>query len=866
MDAVFSNIVLYSALNFSDTIFRSNNVAFENFTLIDSFVTLYNSSCSLHLWNIQDIESLTLFKVSDSSLSISQLSVKLFESTSLFNISNSFVDFDQVSIQKCKSLSIFDEIETYFIISNFSVLLNNFIFSGCTYQTVFKSDFEIINSSLILTKSTEVLFLSSLSAQNSSITFSSGYPTISKFASINQNSIFGNDPFLDLSKILSNISISPSQHCCNTSICHVSLNFNNIGHISELLELAVPNNDEFSHNFLLNSLDFFLNNSISFNPMNNSIYFNLTIARIFSFHHLFIPMCPIEYVSLEPPTRGGFVPLFAFNLGLDPIVIHHSTASINQSLEYSSANHQNLHLYFFEGHGCHEIVLSRPTDSIIVSFTYCFKKPFISSISLYPFFLNGELSIIGHDLSTSFDYSSLVDEIASTRVANHSHEEIVHYIPYVCYVESNIFNVYVIIGNQTSNVFQLHLAAPRHNFFPFILSPSGNILRLFGTNFGKMFDCFVNSTIQMSGYASQLVEVTTDELTISTGEIAGLSQFITEIKFIPGISLLLSIPITTLEAYNTSLACFVNQHCEIFVYSLNGEVSMDEFQITTSLPNSIQVFNFQTSHSIAHIEFISTLPGYPDDLDLCNDIGCYPIFNLPFIVLPNSISPRFIQWFDSSFVHEIFLEVEGIHFYEYSAIESSFIFGELASQLVEVQDNIVVFEVQVVSSGSFASLGIDILDSTFSLNLVFEVDNFLLIPQVVQFDSRIEFLLLQPISNVFVSHGRQSLKLTTGSNILQLYGDEPFITLHQSTQLMNVSLITDLVDNQLPFYFEIGFHHSFIIDFNQIIGYIKIFNTQFTSSDHVSVYEHRDIHADFNGLLHSRFKCVVGDMAFQATV
>ncbi|KAL0245064.1 hypothetical protein GEMRC1_009144 [Eukaryota sp. GEM-RC1] len=719
---------------------------------------------------------------------------------------------------------------------------------------------------------------------------------------------------------------------------------------------------------------------------------------------LFIPICPIEFVSLEPPTRGGFVPLFAFNLGLDPIVIHHSTAWVNESLEYSANNHENLNFFFFEGHGCHEMLISRSTDSSQISFTYCFKKPVISSVSPHPFFLNGELSIIGQDLSTNFDYSSLVSKIASTRVSNHSHEEIVHYIPYVCSVESNIFNVYVIIGNQTSNVFQLHLAAPRHNYFPFILSPAGNLLRLFGTNFGKMFECFDNSTIQMSGYASQLEQVTTDELIISTGEIAGLSQFITEIKFIPGISLVLSIPITTLEAHNTSLACFVNQHCEIFAYSLNGEVSMDEFQITASLPNSIQIFNFQTTPDIAHIEFISTLPGYPDDLELCSEVGCYPIFNLPFIVLPNSISPRFIQWFESSFVHEISLEVEGIHFYQYSAIESSFIFGELTSQLVQVQDNIVIFDVLVISNGSFASEGIDTRDSTFNLDLVFIADNYLSVPPILHFDSRIEFLLLQPISNVFVSHGRQSMKLATGSNVFQLYGDDPLFMLHQSTQSMTVSWITDLIDDQLPIYFELNFPASYNIDFhqidysidvesvtnceildqnsdqgslsftffiqyletafsfelvrqvvlppsisftssvsfstiddvivtvsvlsqcpsfsqfqvnnsmvvhdqmasnfnefavlpfsytysfnistfcftlgesdlqwtwehigfkNQIIGNVKIFNTQFTSSDHVSVYEHRDIHADFSGLLHSQFKCVVGDMLFSATI
>ncbi|KAL0243371.1 hypothetical protein GEMRC1_005932 [Eukaryota sp. GEM-RC1] len=182
-NGTFSNIVLYCAFNLSDTVFTSDNSLFEGLTLIDSFVALYNSSCSLHLWTIQDIESFTLFEVSDSSLSISQLSVDFFESVSLFNISNSHVNFDQISVQTCKALSTSDEFESYFIIINTLLVFNNFKFSGCSYQLVFKSDFEITNSSVTLTSSTEVLFLSSLTAQNSSITFSSGYPIISKFAS-----------------------------------------------------------------------------------------------------------------------------------------------------------------------------------------------------------------------------------------------------------------------------------------------------------------------------------------------------------------------------------------------------------------------------------------------------------------------------------------------------------------------------------------------------------------------------------------------------------------------------------------------------------------------------------------------------------
>ncbi|KAL0245008.1 hypothetical protein GEMRC1_009088 [Eukaryota sp. GEM-RC1] len=207
----------------------------------------------------------------------------------------------------------------------------------------------------------------------------------------------------------------------------------------------------------------------------------------------------------------------------------------------------------------------------------------------------------------------------------------------------------------------------------------------------------------MSGSAAQIYSVTTDQLLISTGDLAGLNRFITHIEFTTGISIILSLPITSLEAYNTSLVCFVNQPCEIDIYSRYGEVSLHDFQVTPSLPNSIQILNFQTTPTLAHIEFVSTLSGFPEDLEICNEAGCYPIFNLPFIVLPNSISPRFIQWFESSFVHGISLEVEGIHFYEYSAIQSSFICGELTSELSIVDEDLVVFEVDVISIGLFTA-------------------------------------------------------------------------------------------------------------------------------------------------------------------
>ncbi|KAL0245034.1 hypothetical protein GEMRC1_009114 [Eukaryota sp. GEM-RC1] len=55
-----------------------------------------------------------------------------------------------------------------------------------------------------------------------------------------------------------------------------------------------------------------------------------------------------------------------------------------------------------------------------------------------------------------------------------------------------------------------------------------------------------------------------------------------------------------------------------------------------------------------------------------------------------------------------------------------------------------------------------------------------------------------------------------GSNVIELYDYQPYLSLLQSSKSINVSVITDLMDNQLPSYYEVGVLHSLTIDFNHI--------------------------------------------------
>ncbi|KAL0245185.1 hypothetical protein GEMRC1_009265 [Eukaryota sp. GEM-RC1] len=58
--------------------------------------------------------------------------------------------------------------------------------------------------------------------------------------------------------------------------------------------------------------------------------------------------------------------------------------------------------------------------------------------------------------------------------------------------------------------------------------------------------------------------------------------------------------------------------------------------------------------------------------------------------------------------------------------------------------------------------------------------------------------------------------LTTGTNVFQLFNDDPFITLHKSSQSINVSLLSDLIDDNFPFCYEIDLYHSTVINIKQV--------------------------------------------------
>ncbi|KAL0244925.1 hypothetical protein GEMRC1_009005 [Eukaryota sp. GEM-RC1] len=196
------------------------------------------------------------------------------------------------------------------------LMLYNSNISACISNDIFKNSFYLENSRLFLVDLDNYLFLSSLTLLKSNCSFYSNFPIISKSITIDEDSLItGSDSVVDLSELSSNISISPSKHCCNTSFCQVSVQFDDIFVLENLMSISVNQSQSFNYLYHLESLSLVLEHSKSFNYSAPSILLNFIIDQILFSYQLFIPICPIEFVSLEPPTRGGLVPLLLLILG-----------------------------------------------------------------------------------------------------------------------------------------------------------------------------------------------------------------------------------------------------------------------------------------------------------------------------------------------------------------------------------------------------------------------------------------------------------------------------------------------------------------------------------------------------------------------
>ncbi|KAL0231669.1 hypothetical protein GEMRC1_011073 [Eukaryota sp. GEM-RC1] len=176
--------------------------------------------------------------------------------------------------------------------------------------------------------------------------------------------------------------------------------------------------------------------------------------------------------------------------------------------------------------------------------------------------------------------------------------------------------------------------------------------------------------------------------------------------------------------------------------------------------------------------------------------GCSAIRNMPFVVEPVSISPKYIQWFGQPFLHTIEVELTGISTYSYFVLQNSFFF-EFVNPFSEHHAGFCSVVCVLSESRKFLPFGF-VYANVFDLGLTCFVDDFVLAPPIVGPFSIIEMLLLEDVSNLLLVHGSQSIPLQKGVNVMVLLEEYPVITLRQKEQLMNVTFIKDLAADQIP--------------------------------------------------------------------
>ncbi|KAL0229323.1 hypothetical protein GEMRC1_013941 [Eukaryota sp. GEM-RC1] len=325
-----------------------------------------------------------------------------------------------------------------------------------------------------------------------------------------------------------------------------------------------------------------------------------------------------------------------------------------------------------------------------------------------------------------------------------------------------------------------------------------------------MYQCFHNSSLDLSVRGASYEIIDENEIEVLTDDLYGITEFVISVQFFPQFIRLVSIPVTSFVANNTDHVCFVGIPCYISVYSYFEDFSFTNTFINSNIPNSLQISNYQSSPSFAEITFTSSISGIPNEIRICSDSVCYPIFNLPFVVSPSYMFPQNIQWFGNPLKHNVAVEIEGISLYEYSIIQNSFSFVNFSTELISVVKSTIHFEVLFSTTGivNLQSVSFGRLSNLFSL----KVSNFVIFPPKVIYNSIIECYLFEHISDLFITHGNSIFDLRPGPNILNISNTSSSISLSQFSESINISSVSSSFDDVLPSIIEIKLLQSILID------------------------------------------------------
>ncbi|KAL0221683.1 hypothetical protein RCL1_001537 [Eukaryota sp. TZLM3-RCL] len=468
---------------------------------------------------------------------------------------------------------------------------------------------------------------------------------------------FGPDPVLILNPLNLIFNYDNNYQCCPTDSCSITIS---MPKLNTLFPVTMSLTGSAYHALVNQDSELFIlsqeNTGIDFSY--DFLEFRLNFLR-FGLSVFPIPICPFTVRSISSPSVIGdvvYVRGISFGLDFHPILVTVAPLGIF-SLQVFPQEHSLFTFEVGEGGTCLPLILE-PFNRPLIQTTLCYGQASIHSISnrILPF--SGEVSIIGSNLPTAeifrlnFQGATVFYSLLSSYYT-YSHV----YFDFICHVTSPSFSFFIDSDDEEgkSNSFDIHLTSPSFFVYPLVLLPTGGKLAAFGPVLGAVLEpnCLPFASITTPS-ANLIFEIESTEIVkLYLTSITSSSIILIKFSFNSWIEKYIYVGITHFTVVPPSFSfCFVSLDCHVSIKSINQNdwLQSNHLSITSSTVASV---SFSISNDVILLTF-NALSIYPY-INLCFDLNCLGVANLPLTLSLKSINPSVIIFnhFDSVYYAEI---------------------------------------------------------------------------------------------------------------------------------------------------------------------------------------------------------------------
>ncbi|KAL0228578.1 hypothetical protein RCL1_004721 [Eukaryota sp. TZLM3-RCL] len=631
----------------------------------------------------------------------------------------------------------------------------------------------------------------------------------------NHSSSFeGTDPFVILSLINSSFSLLHNSSCCPTDTCNLSFNVDFINSISGQLETSffglfssiTPDFHDFG--FLVTIKD------LALLPFNDLLHFSINYTLLnFQITHSFL-ICPLELFFFSPFTQGDLHTLSGTNFGSYPLILLETNlfSSHLVSLPY---NHSNVDIWVPSNLGCgYYFTIARSTDMKPFTLDFCFQVPEIVTNIPRTFTLVGSLRLSGTNFYNNSLETVLFSRASFTYTIQSWTHNSIEFSLSLCNPESTFIQVQLIVGNQESNTFTIHLGFPSLLVSPHFLLQDGGEVLISAPGLGSLFtsECF--SSHSVSAFPSEMSFNVFDHnsLLLLFTDVTGLSRVIIDFK-LDLLSTVLPIPIIIFKAYPLDRVCFTDTLCRIIFYSDSESVSISDAYLFYH-ESSVSFAHWELLDSLIVFDFIPLVSGIAP-FELCLSDLCFMIEDLPQIILIDSVLPLVVSLVGVS-EEQVYLQGLGFDYYSVDVWKNSLAFKNLDFEITSADFDVLEITLFINQTGEF-----DLILNSFSASLssfsIKVVDIFHLSPLLFS-KTNLRLTLMSSQQSVFIVSPFFNIELFPGTNIIYLPESVSHysILIGRDSVYIPVSTIGVSLDTFFPPLFEIEARHHLKISLDSV--------------------------------------------------